>query len=158
MFSKVLVPIDGSEHSFKALEVAIEVAKRFGSKLTLLYVSSSSTIPLIAPETPFIASTPIANPSAFLSLREVESKTAEELLNRAEGLARERGVEVEKARREGHAVREIVRVVKEGGYELVVIGAKGTSGVRELLLGSVAEGVLRHAPCSVLVVRSGGGR
>lgn len=153
MFSKVLVPIDGSEHSFKALEVAIEMARRFGSKLTLLYVSSMSTIPLIAPESPFISSTPIVNPSEFLSLMEAESKTAEELLSRAEGVARERGVEVEKARRKGHAVREIVRAVKEGGYELVVIGAKGTSGIRELLLGSVAEGVLRHAPCSVLVVR-----
>ncbi|MCS7102325.1 MAG: universal stress protein [Candidatus Korarchaeum sp.] len=153
MFSKILVPMDGSDHSFKALEVAIEIAKRFGSKLTVLYVSSLSFIPLVAPETPFIASMPIVNPSEFIRLRDAESKAAEELLSRAEVMVREQGVEVGRMRREGHVVQEIVRAAKEGGYELIVMGTKGTSGIKELLLGSVAEGVVRHAPCSVLVVR-----
>ncbi|MEM1520032.1 MAG: universal stress protein [Candidatus Korarchaeum sp.] len=155
MFSKVLVPIDGSEHSFKALEVAIEIAKRFNGRLTLLYVSSLSLIPLVAPETPFIASTPIVNPSEFVRLREAERKTAEELLSRAQGMARERGIDAEKMMREGHVVQEIVRAAREGDHDLIVMGTRGMSRIRELLLGSVAEGVVRHAPCSVLVVRSG---
>lgn len=158
MFTKILVPIDGSKCSFKALEVALEIAKRFESKVTLLHVSSLNIIPLIAPETPFITSTSIASPSDFLKLRDAESKAIEEMLSKAEALAREQGVEVERSMREGHAVQEIVRAAREGGHDLIVMGTKGMSGIKELLLGSVAEGVVRHAPCSVLVVRSDGVR
>lgn len=154
MFSKILVPLDGSDHSLRALEVALELAKSFGSKVTLIHVAQISFIPLIAPETPFVSSIPIISPSDFVKLREVGEKAAEEILSKGESIARERGVEVNKVRREGHAVQEIVREAREGGYDLIVMGTKGVSGIRELLLGSVAEGVLRHAPCSVLVVRS----
>lgn len=157
MFGRVLVPLDGSEHSFRALEVAIEIAKKFGSKITILYVSSTSFIPPISPETPFVASIPMVNPSDLLRLREAEERFAEGVLSRAERMAREGGVEVESLRREGHVVQEIVRTAREGGHELIVMGTKGISGIKELLLGSVAEGVVRHAPCSVLVVRSGEG-
>lgn len=153
MFSKILVPLDGSDHSFKALEAALEIADRFGSEVTLIHVTQLSLIPIITPETPFITSTPIVNPSDFVKLREVESRVAEEILDRGESMAREKGICVRKVRREGHAVQEIVREAKEGNYDLIVMGRKGVSGIKELLLGSVTDGVVRHAPCSVLVVR-----
>src|SRR5574342_178600 len=53
----------------------------------------------------------------------------------------------------GAAATEVVRVVREGGYDLVVMGTHGRRGIRHLVLGSVAERVVREAPCAVLVVR-----
>ena len=54
---------------------------------------------------------------------------------------------------EGNAAQEILRAAKEIGTDLVVIGARGLSGIREFLLGSVSARVLRYAPCSVLIAR-----
>jgi nucleotide-binding universal stress UspA family protein len=153
MFSKILVPIDGSENSYRALEVAIDIAKRYGSKLTLLYVSSVSIMPIVSPETPFIPYSPIVNPSDFLRIVDAEKRAAEDILSKCAESASKEGVEVEKVIREGHAVHEIVELAKEGDFDLIVMGARGTSKIRELLLGSVSEGVVRNAPCNVLIVK-----
>jgi nucleotide-binding universal stress UspA family protein len=63
------------------------------------------------------------------------------------------GVDVETRLEEGHAVEEIVRLSKEGGYDLIVMGARGISRIREILLGSVSESVMHHAACPVLIVK-----
>lgn len=55
--------------------------------------------------------------------------------------------------REGHAVEEIIRACREGRLDLVVIGARGLSRIKEIVLGSVSDGVTRHAHCPVLVVK-----
>jgi len=54
---------------------------------------------------------------------------------------------------EGHAVEEIVREVREHGFDLIVIGARGLSHIREILLGSVTDGVIHHVSCPVLVIK-----
>jgi len=63
------------------------------------------------------------------------------------------GVEVDTLLEEGHPVHEIVRVVAEGGFGLIVMGARGVSHIREILLGSVSDAILHHAACPVLVVK-----
>jgi nucleotide-binding universal stress UspA family protein len=63
------------------------------------------------------------------------------------------GVEVEKRLVEGHVVQQIVRVANEGNFDLIVIGARGISHIREMLLGSVTDGVMHHARCAVLVIK-----
>ncbi|MEM3789229.1 MAG: universal stress protein, partial [Candidatus Bathyarchaeia archaeon] len=55
--------------------------------------------------------------------------------------------------REGHVVQEIVRAAEEGKFDLIVMGARGISRIKELILGSVSDGVIRHAPCPVLVTK-----
>jgi nucleotide-binding universal stress UspA family protein len=62
-------------------------------------------------------------------------------------------VQVEKMLVEGHAVQEIARVANEGSFDLIVIGARGISHMREMLLGSVTDGVIHHAHCPVLVMK-----
>ncbi len=146
-------PYRCSENSYRALEVAIDIAKRYGSKLTLLYVSSISLMPVISPETPFIPYSPIINPSDFLRIVNAEKEAAEDILSKCADSASKEGVEVEKVIREGHAVHEIVELAKEGNFDLIVMGARGMSKIRELLLGSVSEGVIRNAPCHVLIVK-----
>ena len=54
---------------------------------------------------------------------------------------------------EGHTVEEILKTAKEGEFDLIVMGARGLSTIKEIFLGSVSHGVTRHAPCPVLVVK-----
>jgi nucleotide-binding universal stress UspA family protein len=63
------------------------------------------------------------------------------------------GVQVETLLREGHTVEEILKTAREGEFDLIVMGARGLSRIKEILLGNVSHGVTRHAPCPVLVVK-----
>jgi len=56
-------------------------------------------------------------------------------------------------RRVGRTVQGILKTAREGGFDLIVMGARGVSKIRELLLGSVSDGVIRNAPCPVLVTK-----
>jgi nucleotide-binding universal stress UspA family protein len=63
------------------------------------------------------------------------------------------GVPVETILLEGNTVQEIIKAAGEGKFDLIVMGARGISKIREILLGSVSDGVLRNAPCPVLIVK-----
>jgi nucleotide-binding universal stress UspA family protein len=80
-------------------------------------------------------------------------KQGEIVLAEGEKRANAEGVQVEKLLVMGHAVEEILKTAKKGNFNLVVIGARGMSKIKELLMGSVSDGVTKHAPCPVLVVR-----
>jgi len=67
--------------------------------------------------------------------------------------AKSANVKVETVLREGNTVQEIVALAKEGEFDLIVMGARGISRIRELLMGSVSEGVIKNAHCPVLVVK-----
>ena len=67
--------------------------------------------------------------------------------------ARTERVEVETLLKEGHPAEEILKTAKKGDFDLIVMGARGISRIRGILIGSVSDGVTRHAPCPVLVVK-----
>ncbi|MGB9676791.1 MAG: universal stress protein [Candidatus Bathyarchaeales archaeon] len=155
MFKKILVPLDGSEHSLRALDVAIQIAKKFGAKITLIHVYSVTVRPAMMPE-PTPMSTfgiPVMTPAEVSSIIEATRKAGSRILEEGEQRVKAENIEVETKLEEGHAVQEIVRVSKEGNYDLIVIGARGISKLREILLGSVSDAVIHHATCPVLVVK-----
>jgi nucleotide-binding universal stress UspA family protein len=153
LFQKILVPIDGSEHSLKTLEEASQIAKVFSGKITLINVYSVQ--PIMTPESTAYGyvGTPIFAGTDFSRFTEAAQKVGKRVLQDGEQRVSATGVQVEKMLVEGHAVQEIVRVANEGNFDLIVIGAKGISHIREMLLGSVADGVLHHAHCPVLVIK-----
>ncbi|MBX5329321.1 MAG: universal stress protein [Candidatus Bathyarchaeota archaeon] len=155
MFEKILVPLDGSEHSLKALNVAIQIAKKFEAKLTLIHVYSVTIRPIIMPEPTTMTppGVPIMTPLEISKVAEASREVGNRILGDGEEKAKAEGVQVEKILTEGHVVQEIIRVAKEGNYDLIVIGARGISRVREMLLGSVTDGVIHHVSCPVLVVK-----
>ena len=75
------------------------------------------------------------------------------MLSDAEQQANSAEVEAETILKEGNAVQEIVKTAKEGEYCLIVIGARGMYRIKELLMGNVSEGVIKNAPCPVLIVK-----
>lgn len=152
MFKKILVPLDRSEHSRKALDVAIQVAKRFGGKITLIHVYS---VPVTPPITPGLPTAESGFPTAetISELLNAARRAGSRILTDAKQRVKAEKVEVDERLEEGHPVQEIVRVSKEGKFDLIVMGARGVSYIREMLLGSVSHGVIHHVACPVLVVR-----
>ena len=155
MFEKILVPVDGSEHSVKALEKAIEMAKKFDGRITLIHVYSVTVQPIIVPEPATLSSPgiPYLTAAEISRVAEAARDFGNKVLKDGEERARAGKVGVEKVLIEGHAVQEIVKAAKEGSFDLIVLGARGISHIREMFLGSVTDGVIHHAPCPVLVVK-----
>jgi len=153
MFDKILVPLDGSEHSLKALEQALSIAKKFSGKITLLHVYSVEPILMPEPSTGGSLSIPIVTGAEVSALIEAAKKLGNKILVDGENRIAGSGVEVEKLLVEGHPVEEIVALAKEGNFDLIVLGARGVSHMREMLLGSVTDGVIHHVRCPVLVVK-----
>jgi len=96
---------------------------------------------------------PIMTPLEISKVAEASREVGNRILGDGEEKAKAEGVQVEKILTEGHVVQEIIRVAKEGNYDLIVIGARGISRVREMLLGSVTDGVIHHVSCPVLVIK-----
>jgi nucleotide-binding universal stress UspA family protein len=155
MFEKILVPIDGSEHSLKSLEIAIQIAKKFGGKIALIHIYSVAVSPVIMPEPSTLSppGVPVMTPAEVSKVVEATRKAAANILADGEQKVKSEGIQVETLLIEGQVVHEIIKTAKEGTFDLIVIGARGISKIREILLGSVSDGVMRNAPCPVLVVK-----
>ena len=139
LFEKILVPFDGSEHSIWALGKAVQIAKKVGGEITLIHVYSISRIAI--------------TPMQVYKYAQAMRKHGGGILEDGKKKAEAEGVQVQTLLVDGHTVEEILKAVKEGNFGLVVIGARGTSKIKGLLMGSVSEAVTRHASCPVLVVR-----
>jgi nucleotide-binding universal stress UspA family protein len=155
LFEKILVPLDGSEHSLRALTIAIQIAKKFDGKITLIHVYSVTIRPVIMPEPTTLTPPmiPAMTPAEVSKAVEATRKAGASILTHGEQKVKAEEVQVETLLKEGHTVQEIIRTAKEGKFDLIVIGGRGISKIRELLLGSVTDGVIHHAPCPVLVIK-----
>jgi len=155
LFENILVPLDGSEHSLRALEIAIQITKKFDGKITLLHVYSVGVRPIAMPEPTTLTppSVPIMAPADFSKVVEAARKAGTAILGEGENKVKAEGVQVETLLREGHKVQEILKVARDNKFDLIVMGARGISKIREMLLGSVSDGVIRNAPCPVLVTK-----
>lgn len=146
MYQRILVPIDGDNACQPALQEAIKLAQHGAAKLHLVYVLD---------ELNFI------NPEAYVdfeALRSVQREAGERVLARAVESAQQGGVEAESS-----LLNTLLQNVEDTidaeavrwEADLIVMGTHGRSGLNRLMFGSIAEGVVRHAPVPVLLVRSG---
>jgi nucleotide-binding universal stress UspA family protein len=138
----ILCPTDFSVFSERALRHATALARRFEARLTVLHVIPQWTPYTHAPV--YFPAPMLANPSLC--------RHVEEDLRQAVVPAIESGVAVETMLREAEPWREIQAVAEELPADLLVMGTHGRGGLEQLLLGAVAEKVLRRAPCPVLTV------
>lgn len=155
MFEKILVPLDGSEHSLRALQIAVQIAKRFNGKITLIHAYSVGVRPIVMAEPATLSpqTIPIMAPEDFSKVVEATRKMGTTILADGEGKVKAEGVPVETLLKEGHSVQEILRTARDGNFDLIVMGARGISKIREVFLGSVSDGIIRNAPCPVLVTK-----
>ena len=138
-FKTILVPVDGSRCSKKALQRAIEIAHAFDSKIILVYVAEKSSINLL-------------DRKEYMGmLRKFGKKT----LDDAKLRAAKKGIKLISKALSGDPGYDIARFVnnKRNGIDLVVIGARGRGSAKELFLGSVSNYVLHKSKKPVLVVK-----
>ena len=143
---KILVPTDFSAHSRVAQTWAAELARRYEASITLAHVYQPISYAL--PEGYVL-------PSASL-LADLEVNLGRALDDAQKQLASSTDVPVDTALMQGVPFAEIVRFAREGSYDLIVLSTHGRTGIKHALLGSVAEKVVRKAPCPVLTVRPPG--
>jgi len=152
MFQKILVPLDGSAPSSKALKYGINVAKNFGSEIILLHVYSRA-VPFVTPETGALPTPTVVSAEITAEVIEAAKRIGNKILAEAKHAVEKQKIPVKAVLREGDAVHEIVRTTKEEKIDLIVMGARGVSRIKELLLGSVSHGVCRKTTCSVMIVK-----
>lgn len=156
MFSNMLTPIDGSSDAQRALDLAVDLARRYGARLHLLHVITASDVPKalrkLSDRPPLPAS---AAPNAVPAYeREVAKDVAQVLLERARKAAEEAGVEhVETHWTTGQSAHEILAYAREHRIDLIVIGARGMSPLKGLMIGSVSHKVQQLARCNVITVK-----
>jgi nucleotide-binding universal stress UspA family protein len=127
LFRRILVPVDGSENSLRALSVALDFAQRYGSRVTVLHVASGS--------------------AEIDALRKTVEKKAQE-----------KGVDVEfKVRMFNPQIssisNEIINEIISGGYDLVIMGARGSTTNEDIILGSTALSIAVNSAASIMIIR-----
>lgn len=143
IFRRILVPLDYSQHSDEALAVAEDLAEQLGAELHLVH-AFEIPVPIVTPYE-------VAIPENYI---EPVRQEATRRLEQAREKVAARGLAVKAHLTESPAASAIVRVAEEIDADLIVMGTRGNTGLKHLLLGSVAERTLRTAPCSVLTVKS----
>ena len=135
---KILVGVDGSTFAEAAVRAVAELLGNRGE----VNVTLISVIRLIVMETGVIEEPgPPTDPDAWAYFEGPRK------------VLRAAGIQPTLILREGDPVSEIVSAAQDGGYDLIVLGHRGLSVIKALVMGSVSQGVVAHAPCSVLVVR-----
>jgi nucleotide-binding universal stress UspA family protein len=140
---QIVVATDFSEHANRALEAAVELAKRYGAALHIVHAYHMPVLVGMPDE--------VALPPSFWSgVKEAAASRLEKTLSDV----RAGGVRAVAHLREANPSDAILDVAREVGADLIVMGTRGLTGLKHVLLGSVAERTLRLAPCSVLSVKS----
>jgi len=143
MFSKLLVPIDGSEMAWHALDHAKALGEKFGSEITVVHVVQPyNTIPSIDGSPLFIP-------------RDIDDiqQTGKTLLQQAEEKMAGYPYSLETKIEFGYPAERILHLVKEGDYRMIVMGNRGLSGIAEFLMGGVVSRVTQHSTVPVLIVK-----
>jgi nucleotide-binding universal stress UspA family protein len=140
-FSRIMVAIDGSEHSLKAAEYALEIAKSFNSQLFAVTVTFVPESYRLRQEDVLRESREMADSRTWLENFSHEAK-ADNIELKTELINSHRPVDY-----------VILEYAEEKNIDLIVVGTRGRSGFKRLLLGSIASSVVSYAHCPVMVVK-----
>jgi nucleotide-binding universal stress UspA family protein len=140
--SRIVVAVDGSNFAEWALDYGLDFARRYGGQLTIVAV---------APLTAYVVSTEPWVPTEVL---EGEVRHYEQIISAAVQRAQREGVSsVTGVCLEGHIAEELVAFLEKHPADLLIMGSRGLSATKRLLLGSTSDEVLHHVGCPVLIVR-----
>jgi nucleotide-binding universal stress UspA family protein len=141
----VLVATDFSEDAHQAVDAAMAIAKTFGARIEVVH-AFQTPVPIVSPYE-------VVVPDGFLE--QARDAAGQNLKGVVEKISAE-GIEVGSHLAEVPAAPAIARLAEDLSVDLVVMGTRGNTGLKHVLLGSVAERTIRLAPCSVLTVKPKG--
>ncbi|MBA4459643.1 MAG: universal stress protein [Nitrosopumilaceae archaeon] len=134
----ILVPLDGSDYSKKALLQACDMAKNYQANLILVYVVDKTR------------SLNLLDKNEYLKMLR---KFGEKVLIKGKETAQTKGMDVTTIMKEGNVTNEIVKLAKNKKCNLIIVGSKGLGATARFFLGSVSNKLANNSPCSVLIVK-----
>ncbi|MBN2229097.1 MAG: universal stress protein [Candidatus Thorarchaeota archaeon] len=137
----ILVAVDGSAHSEKAVRYACAMGPPLGAEVVLLHV-----VPMVVSATPYHDT---VSDQPFISLQNL----GEDILERAKKLANRCGCEVVDMISHGDPAAQIIDIASERGVDIIIIGSRGLSGIKRLFTGSISDKVSKSASCPVMIIR-----
>jgi nucleotide-binding universal stress UspA family protein len=141
MFTKILVPVDGSDNSYKALEAALVLSEKLGSNISVVNVMEQVPI------------THIESEKLLNELLEAYKKENQEILSKCSDIAHQKGITIKTVLLQGNPAPVILDYSKKENFDLVIMGSRGMGKFKELILGSVSSKIVHHSPCAIMIIR-----
>ena len=141
MFTKILVPVDGSDNSYKALEAALILSEKLGSNISVVNVMEQVPI------------THIESEKLLSELLEAYKKENQEILSKCSDIAQQKGITIKTVLLQGNPAPVILDYSKKENFDLVIMGSRGMGKFKELILGSVSSKIVHHSPCAIMIIR-----
>lgn len=141
MFTNILVPIDGSDNSYRALDAALLLSEKLGSNITVIHVMEEVPI------------THIGSEKMLNELLKAYKKENQDILLKCTEIANQKGLTIKTLLLQGNPASAILDYIKKEKFDLVIMGSRGLGKFKELILGSVSSKIVHHSPCAVLLIR-----
>lgn len=138
---KILVPVDGSENSNKAINYAIDIAKKYSGTIHLIHVVRSAATLTVAPA------------EVFLDITQQLIESGKGILKESQAKIKESGIEVSTEILQGHPGSQIVQFAEKIEADIIIMGSRGLGMVARFVLGSTSDYVSDNAKCPVLIVK-----
>jgi nucleotide-binding universal stress UspA family protein len=140
LFTNILVPVDGSDNSYRALDAALLLSEKLGSNITVVHVMEQVPI------------THIESEKLLSELLEAYKKENQDILSKCSEIATQKGLTI-KTLLQGNPASVILDYSKKEKFDLLIMGSRGMGKFKELILGSVSSKIVHHSPCAVLLIR-----
>ena len=141
MFKNILVPIDGSDNSYRALDAALLLSEKLGSNITVIHVMEEVPI------------THIGSEKMLNELLEAYKKENQDILLKSTEIANQKGLTIKTFLLQGNPASAILDYNKKEKFDLIIMGSRGLGKFKELILGSVSSKIVHHSTCAVLLIR-----
>ncbi|HEX5978865.1 MAG TPA: universal stress protein [Nitrososphaeraceae archaeon] len=148
-FSRILIGIDGSDESMKAAEYAVSITKMYDAELFAINVLTSDIG--YAYSSPGVESPPLTVRETILIAEDEAKLWFDKIKEKAN--KKEVKIKTELIVAKRSILQTILEYAEEQTIDLIVVGTRGRSGIKKMLLGSIASGLVTYAPCPVLVVK-----
>jgi nucleotide-binding universal stress UspA family protein len=141
LFTNILVPVDGSDNSYRALDAALLFSEKLGSNITAVHVMEQVPI------------THIGSEKLLSEFLEAYKKENQDILSNCSEIATQKGLTLKTLLLQGNPASVILDYSKQEKFDLLIMGSRGMGKFKELILGSVSSKIVHHSPCAVLLIR-----
>lgn len=141
MFTNILVPVDGSDNSYRALDAALLLSEKLGSNISVVHVMEQVPI------------THIGSEKLLSEFLEAYKKENQDILSKCSEIATQKGLTIKTLLLQGNPASVILDYSKQEKFDLLIMGSRGMGKFKELILGSVSSKIVHHSPCAVLLIR-----
>jgi len=141
LFTNILVPVDGSDNSYRALDAALLLSEKLGSNITVIHVMEQVPI------------THIGSEKQLNEFLQAYKKENQEILSKCSEIATQKGLTINTFLVEGNPASEILNFSKKEKFDLLIMGRRGLGKFKELILGSISSKIVHHSPSAVLLIR-----